>query len=286
MALWAVLLAFLLSLGLFMVTEADVGQRILARSIPQMTGLDGLLALHLTELQARAQADPRTPVSMAEFPVQVSLPAGQVARAGPDRIATLISQRAAAEIYQMGPGAFALNGLPTRNQTGPFLSSQWAVHQTLGLLNARAHGRFARLLLLFGCASLLLAMLYCLRRPEGGRLTAVSTIGAAAAFTAVLISLLAWAGVNISRGVTSGPLGSAAWHMAGDTAWVLALVTLVAFAGFAATALTSYAFLRLDEQRQRDVDGNAPAGRPALEVIPRGTRPLDRLPKPPPPPSN
>jgi hypothetical protein len=286
-ALWAVLFGLLLTLGLFVASQADTAERILTRSIPQLTELDGLLALHAADLQTRAQADLRTPVTMSEFPVQVSLPAGQIAHASPDRLAEMVSRRAAAKVYQLGPSAFASTGSTTRNQTGPFLSSQWAVHRALDLLNAHTHSRLSRLLLILGFASLVLALAYCWQRPEGGRLTALGILGVAAAIVAALVSMLVRAGVEIAGGSARSALGLAGWGMLADVSWSMAVVSLLALAGFAALALAGYLTARIEGQTRRKPDANpAPARRPVLEMVPTGTRPLDRLPKPPPPPSN
>jgi hypothetical protein len=285
--LWIVLVIFLLTLGAFVATRADTAERILAQSIPQLTELDGLLALHAGDLQTRAQSDSRSPVNMPEFPVQVTLPAGQVAHATPAQLEGLIAQRAAEAIYQRGPSAFALGGAEASNRTGPFLSSQWVSHQALDMLNARTHGRISAVLTLFAVASLALAVIFCWRRAPGGRLVALGFVGSAGALGAALICIVAWAAIEATHGATAGTLGTAAWGMVANVAWVAAVVGLFGLTGFAAITLLGYVFARFEVPERKPPAGNAiPAGRPALEMVTRGTRPLDRLPKPPPPPSN
>jgi hypothetical protein len=285
--LWGVLVVFLLTLGFFVATQVDTAERILGQSVSQLTELDGLLALHAGDLQARAQADSRTPVTMPEFPVQVALPAGQVAHARPDQLAGLIAQHAASAVYQRGPDAFALGGAGTTNRTGPFLSSQWASHQAFNLLNARTHSRITWFLVLFGCTTLALAMLFCWRRTQGGRLVGLGFVGSGAALAAVAVSLVAWAAIQTTHAAASGPLGTAAWGMLASVAWLLVVVALFALTGFAAVTLLGYVFARFDTPRPQQPSASAvPAGHPALEMVTRGRRPLDRLPKPPPPPSN
>jgi len=284
LAIALVFTGFVGSLGLFTATRADIAQRIIARALPTITELDGLLALHAAELQARAKADPGRPVVFPEFPINVGLPAALVAQAGPQRLAQLLTSRAATAVYERGAAAFAFPEERPTSQTGPLLSSAWAMHQSLGLLNARSHARFARTTLLLGLLVLGLVGAFCLQVGGYGRLVGLGVSGIAAALLAGLVTLAAWLFVQLNYGSANSPLGAAAWGMIADSIWTLVLVDLVVGASCAALALTGYLFARVDSQGSSEPGTSFEEPTvPAVVPAGRGGRPLDRLPKPPPP---
>jgi len=278
------LVALLPSLGLYVATRADSAQRIIARAIPATTELDGLLSLHGADLQAHAKADTHTPVVLPEFPINVSLPAVQVAQASPQRMSLLFATRAAAAIYERGFGAFALADARPANRTGPLLSSQWAMHQALGLLNTRSHARFKQTTLGLGLITAILLLLFSFQVRGYGRLVGFGVTGLVAAVAAALVTLFGWLIVEVNYNGASSALGSAAWGMIADVAWTMALIDLVAAGCCLALAAAGYLFARLDSPDHSRVTGASDRyNEPVVEISGRGTRALDRLPKPPPP---
>jgi hypothetical protein len=272
---------YLLALGLSVVSGASAAERIVSRAVPALTDQDGLVALHLSDLRAKAAASGGKPVPLPWFPVSLNLSPSLITGASAQSIELNIDRVAAQAIYQDGEAAFSsANG--RRNVTGPLLSPTWTLRQALGLLNAKAHARFALAAWALGVVTAALALLLCLQLDAGNRLAGVGAAGSAGALLAGIAALLAWLLVQFNAAGTPSPLGDAAWGMLGDASWTIFAIAAVALLCGIALLLAGLAFGRLSESRRwsrppaphRTEEPALSAGRTALRQ-----RPLDRLPR-------
>jgi hypothetical protein len=187
------LLALLVALNLLQLTAPGPAHRALRRAVASLTEVDSLLAVHGAALRRQASASPDEPLSLPDYPLDVSLSAEEAQRPNVE-VRDLLLDRSAERVYQEGSAAFREEGQPG---DAPQLSVQRAVRTGLGFLTAGNHDalRWATLALAVVCGALSGALVLATR--GYGRLI---TLGAALAAAALLFLLLA-AAVRLALGL-------------------------------------------------------------------------------------
>jgi hypothetical protein len=152
--------------------------------VASLTEIDSLLAVHGPALRQQADASLGEPLSLPDYPLDVSLSAEE-ARGPGTEVRDVLLDRSAEQVYHEGPSAFREEG---QSGTSPRLSVQRAVRTGLGFLTAGNHDalRWATLALAVVCGVLSGALVLLTR--GYGRLI---TLGSAVAAASLLFLLLA-----------------------------------------------------------------------------------------------
>ena len=261
-AMTLVAFAFCGVFGLATVTGPAAAERILARSVPALTQVDVLVALHDADMRKQAQSSPAQPLVLPDFPIRVGLSPRVVLQRSPASLQTLIDQRAAQAMYQQGAGAFVAPGARSSNRTGSLLSPAWVIHEAFNVFNPQQH---VRLMMLSGALALLAAVLALLygRAIEGpGWLVGVGAAAMIGAIAAGIVSGLAWFVIEFYTSGADSSLAVVAWRMFADAAWTMVLIDVVAVA--TAGGLLA-AGLLLGKREQRSFEGYS-------EPVPAGGR--------------
>jgi hypothetical protein len=187
------LLALLAALNLLQLTAPGPAHRALRRAVASLTEIDSLLAVQGAALRRQADASPDEPLSLPDYPLDVSLSAEEAQRSAAE-VRDLLLDRSAERVYQEGPAAFREEG---QSGDAPQLSVQRAVRTGLGFLTASNHDalRWTTLVLAVACG-VLSGVLVLLTRGYG-RLT---TLGGAVAAASLFFLLLAVA-VRVALGL-------------------------------------------------------------------------------------
>ena len=180
------LLALLVALNLLQLTAPGPAHRALRRAVASLTEIDSLLAAHGAALRQEADVSPDEPLSLPDYPLDVSL-SPEEARRPAAEVRDLLLDRSAERVYQEGSAAFREEG---QSGDAPRLSVQRAVRTGLGFLTAGNHDtlRWATLALAAVCGMLSGALI--LATQGYGRLI---TLGGAVAAASLLFLLLAMA---------------------------------------------------------------------------------------------
>jgi hypothetical protein len=187
------LLALLVALNLLQLTAPGPAHRALRRAVASLTEIDSLLAVHGAALRQQADAAPAEPVSLPDYPLDVSLSPEEAQRPAAE-VRDLLLDRSAERVYQEGAAAFRAQG---QSGDAPRLSTQRAVRAGLGFLTAGNHDalRWTTLVLAMVCGVLAAALVVLTR--GYGRLV---TLGGVVAAAALLFLLLAVA-VRVALGI-------------------------------------------------------------------------------------
>jgi hypothetical protein len=180
------LLALLVALNLLQLTAPGPAHRALRRAVASLTEIDSLLVVHGAALRRQADASPDEPLSLPDYPLDVSL-SPEEARRPETEVRDLLLDRSAERVYQEGTAAFREEG---QSGNSPRLSVQRAVGTGLGFLTVGKHDalRWATLVLALVCG--VLSGILVLVTQGYGRLI---TLGGAVAAASLLFLLLAMA---------------------------------------------------------------------------------------------
>ena len=178
------LLALLVALNLLQLTAPGPAHRALRRAVVSLTEIDSLLAVHGAALQRQADASPEEPVSLPDYPLDVSL-SPEEARRPETEVRDLLLDRSAERVYQEGTTAFREEG---QSGNSPQLSVQSAVRTGLGFLTAGNHDALRWATLGLALVSGVLSGALVLVTRGYGRLSA---LGGAVAAASLLFLLLA-----------------------------------------------------------------------------------------------
>jgi len=186
------LLALLVALNLLQLTAPGPAHRALRRGIASLTEIDSLLTAHGPALREQANASPDEPLSLPDYPLDVTL-SPREAQQQPTEVRDLLLDRSAEKVYQEGTAAFRQGGQAGDSSR---LSVQGAVRTGLGFLTAGNHDalRWTTLALSILCGALSGALLFSAR---GYRLV---TLGGVVA-TASLLFVLLTAAVRLALGL-------------------------------------------------------------------------------------
>jgi hypothetical protein len=177
------LFALLVALNLLQLTAPGPAHRTLRRAVASLTETDSLLAAQGATLRQQAEASPGEPLSLPDYPVDVSLSPQEAQR--PDgEVQDLLLDRSAEQIYQDGTAAFREEG---QSGTSPRLSVQQAVDAGLGFLTAGNHDALRRVTLVLAVVCGALSGALVLLTKGYGRLI---TLGGAIAATSLLFLLV------------------------------------------------------------------------------------------------
>lgn len=209
-------LALLFALNLLHLTASGPAHRVLRRAVASLTEIDSLLAVHGPALQRPANADPDEPLSLPDYPLDVSL-SPQEAQRPPAEVRDLLLNRSAEQVYQEGSAAFHEED---HSGGAPLLSLRRAVRSGLGFLTAGNHDalRLTTLVLALLCGALSGGLALLTR--GYGRLTAV---GAAVAMASLAFLLLVAAGrlaLGLAGLATDDYITAELLDLANETAWL------------------------------------------------------------------
>lgn len=191
--LWAWLVGIVLSLallGLFWVvagyqtTSPAIAQRILRRAIATLGEVDALWPSAYQQLVEAAEQESATPLSIPDFPVQVTLSPQDVLNLPSPQLKELALEKAAARVYEEGTEAFIENDEVSRELD--LFSPQGAVNRGLSLLTRDSHENLRLPLIALGALSLLLALLLLVLTRSYGRLAALGAAVTVAALTSTM----------------------------------------------------------------------------------------------------
>ena len=145
LALGMALLALLVALNLLQLTAPGPAHRALRRAVASLTEIDSLLAVHDAALRQQAGVSPDEPLSLPDYPLDVSLSPEEAQRPAAE-VRDLLLDRSAEQVYQEGSAAFREEG---QSGDASRLSVQGAVDTGLGFLTAGNHDalRWATLVL-------------------------------------------------------------------------------------------------------------------------------------------
>jgi hypothetical protein len=263
-------LGFLCAFGLSTVASPASAERIIARSIPALSEVDRLLAVHLADMQTAAKSSPQGAIALPGFPVPVDLTSSEISHDSVGTLQLLLDRRAAAAIYQRGAAAFTATGEHASNQAGPLFSGDWAMHEALSLLNARQHARFQRYAIALGMLTLAAVAILCLQVGGFGRLVGIGAAGLVGSLLAGLATFFIWLLVQFSYSGADSPVSSAAWGMIADSSWTMVLIDVVALFACLAVLITGVVFAALDRDQLHESRGSL-----AFDQRGRRLRPLD-----------
>jgi hypothetical protein len=215
-ALTAALVALLAALSLLQLTAPGPAHRALRRAVASLTEIDSLLAAHEPALREQADASPGEPLSLPDYPVEVSLSPEEAQRPFAD-VRDLLLDRSAERAYQDGASAFREEGQSGGIST---LSVEGAVRAGLNFLTASHHDAFrtATLALAVLCGALSGALVLLVQGYKGLKLLGTTVAAASLLFLllAVVVRLaLAIAGVAADDYITTQLL-----DLTQDTAWL------------------------------------------------------------------
>jgi hypothetical protein len=215
-ALTAALLALLVALSLLQLTAPGPAHRALRRAVASLTEIDSLVAAHESALREQAGASPGEPLSLPDYPVEVSLSPEEAQRPFAD-VRDLLLDRSAERVYEDGASAFREEGQSGGIST---LSVEGAVRAGLNFLTASHHDalRTATLALAVLCGALSGALVLLVQGYKGLKLLGTTVAAASLLFLllAVVVRLaLAIAGVAADDYITTQLL-----DLTQDTAWL------------------------------------------------------------------
>jgi hypothetical protein len=178
------LLALLVALNLLQLTAPGPAHRALRRAVASLTEIDSLLAVHGAALLQQADASPGEPLSLPDYPLDVTVSPEEAQRPAAE-VRDLLLERSAEQVYREGSAAFREEG---QSGDAPRLSVQRAVRTGLGFLTAGNHDalRWTTVMLAAICGALSGSLLFITR--NYGRLIA---LGGAVAAGSLLFLLLA-----------------------------------------------------------------------------------------------
>jgi hypothetical protein len=216
LGLVAALLALLISLNLFQLTAPGPAQRVLRRAVASLTEIDSLLAVHEPALREQAEASPSAPLSLPDYPLDVSLSPQEVGQP-PTEVRGLLLGRSAEQVYQEGSAAFREEG-ESAGSSG--LSAPGAVHASLGFLTASNHDalRVATLVLAIVCGALSGALALLTR--GYGRLTALGAAVAAASVLFLLLTAVVRLALGLATSVSDDYISVQLLDLAKGAAWL------------------------------------------------------------------
>jgi len=209
------LLALLFALNLLQLTAPGPANRVLRRAVASLTEIDSLLAVHGATLRQQADASPDEPVSLLDYPLDVSLSA-QEARRTPAEVRDLLLGRSAEQVYQEGSAAFREEG---QSGGGSRLSAEGAVRTGLGLLTAGNHDalRLTTVVLAVLCGGLGGALVLLTRGYD--RLVALGAVVAAASLAFLLLVAAARLALGLAALATDDYIADQLLDLAGEVAW-------------------------------------------------------------------
>jgi hypothetical protein len=178
------LLALLVALNLLQLTAPGPAHRALRRTVASLTEIDSLLAVHDAALRQQAGVSPDEPLSLPDYPLDVSLSPEEAQRPATE-VRDLLLDRSAERVYQEGSAAFREEGRPGDASR---LSVQGAVDTGLGFLTAGNHDALRWATLVLAVVSGVLSGALILVTQGYGRLRA---LGGAVAAASLLFLLLA-----------------------------------------------------------------------------------------------
>ncbi len=229
-------LATLVLLGAFtlaQVTTRDAARRILVHAIPEITDFDHTFNAHYSELVSAASAPGAVNgVSLPTYPIRVALQPSEVINRSPAEVRQSLLIHAADAVYEHGINAFSSDGRPVKLGSASLGSTPWAFETALSMLNPSFHRHLVTLAKGAALATLALAALVFVLSRDYNRIVLYSMALLLAALPGLLVSALAWLGVQVVFGNSADPLISGTSDLARDVAWFCVL-SYVVYVGLA-----------------------------------------------------
>lgn len=189
LALFAAMLALMVSLQLFQVTSEGAAKRTLRRATAVLIEIDPLVERHYDDLQTRAEAigDDET-LRLPDYPIAVDLSRGETLGATQDELRRLLLARSADRLYDDGTSALRVDS-EEAGDIGAF-SIAGLTDNGLGFLRQRNHTALGVLTVALAalCALLAAALAACCR--GYGRLAAIGVVVLAAGLPVLLFGVV------------------------------------------------------------------------------------------------
>jgi hypothetical protein len=210
------LLALLVSLNLFQLSATGPAHRALRRAVASLTEIDSLLAVQGPALREQASASPDEPLSLPDYPLNVTLSPQEAQQPAPN-VRDLLLDRSAEKVYQEGTAAFRQEG---GSGDPSLLSAPGAVKAGLGLLTAGHHDalRWTTIALAILCGTLSGVLL--LSTPGYGRLVTLGGVVAAASMLFLLLTAAVRLVLAIAGWATDDYITGQLLDLAKGTAWL------------------------------------------------------------------
>lgn len=233
LVLTAVLALFFAAYNVEQVTAEGAATGILERAIAHLSEIDALLADVEDDMREAAASGEGAGVTVPDFPMEVTLDAGQLQRSSHEELRALILDRAAARSYAEGAPAFGEGGAPGLDR----LSAPGLVRAGFDFLQDSTHTLALLALALTGAAALGLALLLLRVTSGAGRLIALGLciLGAAGPSLGVVLGVRAALG-SAADDSGADPITSQLAKLAQDVAGVF-VVNYVAITAAGAVIL-------------------------------------------------
>jgi hypothetical protein len=180
--------AFFLSATAAQMTSEENGQRILRRSVAELTDIDGSLTKIEADLHAAAATTEETTVRVPGYPIPIDLPREDALTLSGPALRDRLLDNSANLIYDDGMSVWA-DGDPEATRNIDRVSPAGAVNRGLGLIRDSYHTVFLVITVLIGLVVLGMLVIAVVFLPRDARLVVLGAVTLVAALPALAVAV-------------------------------------------------------------------------------------------------